>query len=158
MRLATLSLRRALVTPLQPYLTRPARLTTLSLVRARFVVPSPVRSCIALTIAGSAAVLAAPTLCDAPKSECITPKQQSQAGQSGSLLKDGRPDMGLIRKLLWRFVELCFCLTPVVACYLLHRTPWLGSLLIPRERLLELLVRCLASCGPVGIKVREQRA
>ena len=124
--------------------------------RARLAALTPARGCAVLAaVAGGAAAF--PSICDAKPPppnvvRTLTAKQQSEAGQSGNLIKDGRLDMALLRKLLWRFLEVCFCLSPVVAWYVLHKTPRVGRRLFSRERLLALLVRCLARCGPVGIK------
>ena len=126
-------------------------------------VTTPARGCAAVAVAagGTAIALnfskfaALSAVCEAgpPRrlKRTLSAKQHA-ASSAGLLIKDGRADYGLIGKLLWRFVELLFCLAPVAAFYCLHKTPLIGRLLWSRERLLDLLVRSLAHCGPVGIK------
>lgn len=58
----------------------------------------------------------------------------------------------LLAKLLWRCTELVVHLTPALVWYVLHCLPVLGPRAVSRERLHKVLVRCLAQCGPVGIK------
>ena len=107
-------------------------------------------------VGGTAVALhhAVPTACNAaPKLERrLSENAQSRAAALGEIVKHGRIDWALVRRLLVRCAELCFCLGPILGGYLLHQTPLLGSLIFPREWLLDLIVRCLASCGPVGIK------
>jgi len=58
----------------------------------------------------------------------------------------------LFWKIAWRCVEIMWCMLPFTAFATLHSVPLVGTYIFPRATMLDILVGCLARCGPVGIK------
>jgi hypothetical protein len=102
------------------------------------------------------ALAAQPAECLAADPGALTDAQRralSDTDESDATIALGR-GWRLWLKVAWRCIELAWCLFPAASWAALHYTLPLGigTYVFTRSTMLDLLVACLARCGPVGIK------